>query len=179
MVALGSKLHLLVLLVVLPGLTDHGHNPFADLCDQANIIFLTLFTLCEAFMVGTMVSFFSVSIVLKALVITTFVFGGLTVFTLKSGWDFSQLAPWLWGFLWVLIGASFVQMFLPFSETTDLVFAVFGALVFAGYIMFDTHMLANRLSPDEWVVATVSLYLDVINLFINILRILNGSSSDN
>lgn len=145
----------------------------------ANIGFLAAFTVCEAVMVGTIVAAFQATVVMKALVITLFLFAGLTLFTLKSGWDFSQLGPWLWGLLWVLIGASFVQLFLPYSQTTDLVFAVLGALVFAGYIMYDTYTLVNRLSPDEWVVATVSLYLDIINLFINILRIVNGSDDSN
>jgi FtsH-binding integral membrane protein len=33
-------------------------------------------------------------------------------------------------------------------------------------------MLMQKLSPEEYILATISLYLDVINLFIHILRIL-------
>lgn len=33
-------------------------------------------------------------------------------------------------------------------------------------------MLMQKLSPEEYIFATISLYLDVINLFIQILRIL-------
>jgi FtsH-binding integral membrane protein len=39
-------------------------------------------------------------------------------------------------------------------------------------------MIMNRLSPDEWVMAVVSLYLDVLNLFLTILRLLNNIQSD-
>lgn len=77
-----------------------------------------------------------------------------------------------------LVGAGFIQMFLPFSQVTDLVFAGLGCIVFCGYIIYDTNMIQKRLSPDEWVMATISLYLDILNLFLNIVRILNGVHRD-
>ena len=43
----------------------------------------------------------------------------------------------------------------------------------AGFIIFDTHMIMTRVSPEEYVIATIELYLDIINLFIQILRILS------
>ena len=46
-------------------------------------------------------------------------------------------------------------------------------LVFSGFIIFDTHMIMHRLSPEEYIVATIELYLDIINLFIEILKILD------
>ena len=33
-------------------------------------------------------------------------------------------------------------------------------------------MIMTRLSPEEYIVATIQLYLDIINLFIEILKIL-------
>ena len=41
-----------------------------------------------------------------------------------------------------------------------------------GYIVYDVQELAKRLSPDEYVPAAISLYLDIINLFLEIMRIL-------
>ncbi len=34
-------------------------------------------------------------------------------------------------------------------------------------------MIMHRLSPEEYIVATIELYLDIINLFIEILKILD------
>ena len=48
-----------------------------------NLILLGVFTLLEAVTVGSVVSYFDQIIVLQALVITTFVFVGLTLFTLQ------------------------------------------------------------------------------------------------
>jgi FtsH-binding integral membrane protein len=55
---------------------------------------------------------------------------------------------------------GFVAMFLPFSRTMDLVFAIGGCLLFSGYIVYDTYMISNRLSPDEFIIGAISLYLE-------------------
>ena len=41
-----------------------------------------------------------------------------------------------------------------------------------GFIVFDTQMIMKRVSPEEYIVATIELYLDIINLFIEILKIM-------
>lgn len=42
------------------------------------------------------------------------------------------------------------------------------------YIVFDVWLAANRLSYDEWVLASVNLYLDIINLMLMILQLLTS-----
>jgi len=44
----------------------------------------------------------------------------------------------------------------------DLVFALVGCLLFSGYIVYDTYLINKRLSPDEWVLASLSLYLECV-----------------
>ncbi|KAJ3417013.1 Transmembrane BAX inhibitor motif-containing protein 4 [Chytridiales sp. JEL 0842] len=143
-----------------------------------NMYLLTAFTLSEAYLVGTICSTLDSLIVLQAVILTFIVFIGLTLFTLQSKRDFSGLEPFLFAALWVIILAGFLQMFLPFNRTFDLVMAVVIAIVFCGYIVYDTYMIFERLCPEEYIIASVELYLDVINLFVAILRILNDSSSD-
>jgi FtsH-binding integral membrane protein len=36
-------------------------------------------------------------------------------------------------------------------------------------------MLMHKLSPEEYILATINLYMDIINLFIYILRILDSA----
>lgn len=143
-----------------------------------NLYMLGLFTTFEAVSLGALVSFLDQVVVLKAVIITTFVFLGLTLFTLQSQYDFSSLQTWLfWGLL-VLLGTGFVQMFFPYSHMFELVYSVAGCVIFSGYVMYDTWMIQRRLSPDDWVLANVSLYLDIVNLFISILRLLNATSEE-
>ena len=65
----------------------------------------------------------------------------------------------------------FVQLFLQ-SEMVDMAIAVGGAVVFGLFIIFDTHMIMKKVTPEEYIHASVNLYLDIINLFLHILRAL-------
>ncbi|KAJ3285568.1 hypothetical protein HDU76_008118 [Blyttiomyces sp. JEL0837] len=140
-----------------------------------NMYLLSAFTVCEAYTIGTVCSFYDSQIVLQAVVLTFVVFIGLTMFTLQSKRDFSGMGPFLFGALWIVIFAGFIQLFLPFNKFTDLVMAVITALIFCGYIVYDTYMLFERFCPEEYIIASIELYLDIINLFLSILRILNNS----
>ncbi|KAH6914425.1 glutamate binding protein [Coprinopsis sp. MPI-PUGE-AT-0042] len=137
-----------------------------------NFVLLSTFTLLEAFTLGTVVAYYPDTIVLQAMLITLGLFIGLTLFTFQSKYDFSGMGPFLFGTLCALVMTGFVAMFMPFSRTFDMVYACIGILLFSGYIVYDTYMINTRLSPDEYIMGAISLYLDFINLFINILRLL-------
>ncbi|PIO34458.1 hypothetical protein AB205_0135270 [Aquarana catesbeiana] len=64
--------------------------------------------------------------------------------------------------------------FFFYSETLEIVLAAGGALLFCGFIIYDTHMLMHKLSPEEHIIASINLYLDVINLFLHLLRLLEA-----
>ena len=69
------------------------------------------------------------------------------------------------------------------------VYAGCGCLLFSMFIVYDTQMIMggkdaygndrNSISPDDYVFAALNLYLDIINLFIRILQVLGGRSSNN
>ncbi|BFZ62959.1 hypothetical protein YB2330_004071 [Saitoella coloradoensis] len=144
----------------------------------ANFYLLGGFTLLEAYAVGNIVTYYDTIIVLEATIITAGLFLGLTLFTMQSKWDFSGMGPYLFTGLWMLIISGFVGMFFPHNGVFEIVYAVVGALIFSAYIIYDTYLIMNKLSVEEYIVAAISLYLDIINLFLNILRILN-SQNDN
>nr|AAH57432.1 Transmembrane BAX inhibitor motif containing 4 [Danio rerio] len=138
-----------------------------------NLYLLFGFTLLESLSVATAVSFYEYTIVLQAFVLTSAVFLGLTAYTFQSKRDFSKLGASLFAGLWILIIASFLRFFF-YNDTMELVFAGAGALLFCGFIIFDTHLLMHKLSPEEHVLASINLYLDIVNLFLYILRILDA-----
>ncbi|NXT91580.1 LFG4 protein, partial [Anhinga rufa] len=119
------------------------------------------------------VSFYDVSIVLQAFILTTAVFLGLTAYTLQSKRDFSKFGAGLFTCLWILIFSGFLRLFF-YSETIELVFAAAGALLFCGFIIYDTYLLMHKLSPEEYILAAINLYLDIINLFLHLLRVLEA-----
>jgi len=139
-----------------------------------NLVLLTVFTFFEAFTLGIVVGFYDQVVVLQALLITLGVFLGLTLFTFQSKYDFSSMGMYLFGGLLVLMMTGLVGIFIPFGKTMDLVYGAGGALLFSGYIVYDTFLITKKLSPDESIIAAISLYLDFINLFLSILRVLNN-----
>lgn len=56
----------------------------------------------------------------------------------------------------------------------EFVISVAGAVIFCGFIIFDTHLIMHKLSPEEYILASVNLYLDFLNLFLYVLRILQA-----
>lgn len=53
-----------------------------------------------------------------------------------------------------------VGIFIPFSSTMDIIFSIGGCLIFSGYIVYDTYIINKRLSPDEFIMGSISLYLE-------------------
>ncbi|XP_013418294.1 protein lifeguard 4 isoform X6 [Lingula anatina] len=137
----------------------------------ANYILLGLFTLAEAYSVGVIVTFYDVRVVLEAFGLTCAVVIALTVYTLQSKKDFSSWGAGLFSVLWILILAGFLQFFFQ-SPMLERMMSIGGAVLFSLFIVFDTHMLMHKLSPEEYILASINLYLDILNLFLYILRIL-------
>lgn len=66
-----------------------------------------------------------------------------------------------------------MQMVFPLGPTSNAIIGGFGAVIFSGYIIYDTENLIKRFTYDEYIWASVTLYLDILNLFLTILRMLN------
>ncbi|CAG8473357.1 3849_t:CDS:2 [Paraglomus occultum] len=121
-----------------------------------------------------MVATYEAKIVIQTFLITIGVFASLVVFTLQSRINFSSWAPFLYAGLWVIIFSGIIGWLLPFDRAYHVAISVLSAAVFCGYILYDTYMLFIKLSPEEYIIAAIDLYLDVINLFIALLVLLGG-----
>ncbi|XP_051125964.1 BI1-like protein [Andrographis paniculata] len=140
-----------------------------------NLVFLGLFTLSLSLTVGVTCANTEGWIVLEALILTSAVVSALTGYTFwasKKGKDFSFLGPILFTSLFVLVLTGFIQAFFPLGSTTSAIYSSIGAIIFSGYIVYDTENLIKRYTYDDYIWASVNLYLDVLNLFLTILRML-------
>jgi protein lifeguard len=144
----------------------------------ANLLFLSAFTAHEAYAVSVITSYYESRIVLQALIITLGIFVALTVFACQTKYDFTHWMPYLFGALWLLVIFGFMAAFFPMSKTVELVYGAVAALVFSGYILVDTQMVMRHYHIEEEIAAAISLYLDILNLFLAILRILNSQSNN-
>jgi len=143
-----------------------------------NLLFLSGFTLLEAYSISVVVSFYQSSIVLKAVLLTAGLFIGLTLIACQTKYDFTSWMPYLFMGLWALILFGFMAMFFPGNSTVELVYSGVSALIFSAYILVDTQMIMRKHHVEEEIAAAISLYLDIINLFLAILRILNNTQNN-
>ena len=143
-----------------------------------NLLFLTGFTVLEAYSISVIVSFYNAKIVVEALIFTLGIFVALSLFACQTKYDFTSWMPYLFGALWVLVLFGFMSMFFPYSSKVELGYGVVAALIFSGYILVDTQLVMRHYHVEEEIAAAISLYLDVINLFLAILRILNSQNNN-
>ena len=107
----------------------------------------------------------------QAALLTLTIFGGLTLYVMQTGKDFSFLGGMLMVALIALIVTGFVMMFFHVAALY-LLYSFAGAVIFGGFVLYDTSNIMRRLGPGDEVAGAISLYLDLVNLFWYILQIL-------
>lgn len=144
-----------------------------------NYILLFVFTFCMSVNVGYICTVFQDAglgwLILEAFAITAVIFVTLTSYALHSGKDFSYMRAFLTTMLLGLAATGFVGLFFP-AAVGGLALASLGALTFCGFILYDTWRIEKLFSCDDYIPATIELYLDIINLFLYILKILHKMS---
>lgn len=84
------------------------------------------------------------------------------------------MGGFLFAGLIVVLLASIAALFVPAMQAAV---SAAGALLFTGFMLFDTSRLV-RGEEDNYVMAAVSMYLNVLNLFLSILQLLGLSGDD-
>ena len=112
-------------------------------------------------------------LITQAAILTIGAFGVLTAYAFTSRRDFSAWGSFFIVGLWVLIGTSLLNLFFQ-NAALDLWLAGVTVLVFSGLLVFDTWRIRNQYGPNDYVPAAVAIYLDLLNLFMAILRIFGG-----
>jgi FtsH-binding integral membrane protein len=111
-----------------------------------------------------------------AFVTTAVLFVGLSAYVIFTKKDFSFMGAGLFIALIVLIGAIILSLFFPFL--TVLVSAAV-AVVFSMYILYDTsEMIHGRYEDDQYGSAAVAIYLDILNLFLSLVRLFSALTDD-
>jgi FtsH-binding integral membrane protein len=147
---------------------------FARRTTGLNIALLYLFAAIEGALLGPLMPLINQvapGVPAQAAWLTGGVFAGLTAYVFQSRKDFSYLGGMLFGALIALLIAGILLFFIG-STLLHTLYCVAGVLIFCGYILYDTSQIIQHLAPDEAIVGAVELYLDILNLFLFILRLL-------
>jgi modulator of FtsH protease len=118
-----------------------------------------------------------------ALIMTAFG-GTATVFVVMatvatvSKRDFSSMGKWLFAGVIVLLVAMAANIFLQLPAL-QLAISVIAIGIFSAYILYDVQQIING-GETNYITATLSIYLDVFNIFVNLLSLLGifGGSRD-
>ena len=85
------------------------------------------------------------------------------------------------GFLFLgiigMIVVGILGIFFPWGNGFEIIYSGFGVLLFSAFVMYDVQKLKHY-PPDRYIDAALALYLDIFNLFINILRLMGALRRD-
>lgn len=117
--------------------------------------------------------------VLMAVGICAIVCFALTVYAFQTKYDFTTCGTGLFVAVLVLFLFGLVLLLFP-SNIGNTIYAAIGCLLFSLYLVYDTQLLIGgnhkySVSPEEYVFAALNLYIDVVQLFLMILRLISGS----
>ena len=102
----------------------------------------------------------------------------LTIYALKTETDITVYGGVLFCLLTLSILCAIILIFIRI-DFLILVYNIIVLIIFAAYIVFDTQLMFGKnngmkYSTDDYILASINLYLDIINLFIQLLSILNN-----
>ncbi|KAA0875445.1 Bax inhibitor-1 family protein [Nitrincola tapanii] len=120
-------------------------------------------------------------IVMTALGMTAFTFVGLSAYVMSSKKDFSFMGGFLATGAIVMLIAMVALLVLPLfgvhMPALHLAFSALVVLLMAGFLLYDTSNIVNG-KYDNYVMATVGLYLSIYNLFVHLLHLVGVLSND-
>lgn len=116
------------------------------------------------------------ALVMQALGATAVVFFGLSAYALSTRKDFSYMGGFLMVGLIVAVVAMIANIFLNIPALSLTISAAV-VMIMSGLILFDTSRIING-GETNYIRATVSLYLNIYNLFIHLLHLLTAFSGD-
>lgn len=105
---------------------------------------------------------------------TGVIFFALSGYALSTKKDFNYLAGFLFVGLSVVVLASIASIFFAVPGLYLAISAV-SVMLMSGYILFETSAMING-GQNNYILATISIYLSLFNMFVNLLRIFGALS---
>lgn len=144
-----------------------------------NYILLGVFCLCQSYIVSCVTAFYPPESVLIAATITAFMTIGLSMYALFTKTDFTWLIALAWSSCFILLSCSSLSYFYQ-SRLLDIMISGLVVFCVSLYIIVDIQLItgvhAHKYSLDDYVLAAMTLYIDIIRLFIELLRLYGEAS---
>jgi FtsH-binding integral membrane protein len=113
-------------------------------------------------------------VIVQAATLSVVVFAMVGTLGYTSTRSYANWLPWLMGGLFALIIVGIVFWFVTASPAMHWIYSVGGALLFVAFTFVDFTRIRHDYMADDYIPATIAVYLDLLNLFLFILRLLGG-----
>ena len=147
-----------------------------------NYILLFAITLCESIACGIISSIYSFQIVATALALTIITTLAITFYacTTKTNFSYYKLG------LFVVFSQVFMVGLIAILFRIEALYTLYTFLmtfVIGIYLVYDTQLIMGKFgeaySVDDYIFATLEIYMDIVRLFLMILRIVSRYSRRN
>ncbi len=163
------------LLVLFFGLSMSRGKPGLNLAMLFIFTFLTGVSLVP--LLASLIGAGNGAVIGNAFLMTSVLFGALSLFAINSKSDYSSWGKPLFIILIVVIIASLINIFILQSPMMSVIVTAGILILFGFFTIYDTQNIANG-AYDSPVDAAVSLYLDFLNMFTAILQLLGIFGGD-
>ena len=140
-----------------------------------NYILLLSFTFFESVCISFITIQYNLVSIILALGITSACSIGLTFYALTTKKDFTVFNGLLCAVLFMFIFGVIIGYYMGI-DTDNIIWSIIGGIIFSVYLVFDTQLISGefgkKYSIDDYIIAAINIYLDIINLFIYILKII-------
>ena len=163
----------MVPLMMLPRAVRSGNVP-------SQVLLLAVFTVFESLGVGAATLAVPLQIVLRAAATTAIATGGLTAYALTTRRDFTTMGGLLSTLMLAALSLGLMHRLFGGSGLASLQ-AFAGVAIFCGFLVVNTQMIVGgrkrrQMRPDEYVMGAVSIYTDLIGLFLNVVASMRDES---
>ena len=148
------------------------HTPFI-----IRFLVFNLFTLSMSYMLGVGVSGVDTRILLVCALTTMIIFVVLSAIVWKLRLNLIHWGTFLFSTLTAILIVGFVQIFVPFPSIVSIIVSVISILLFCGYILYDTSRLLNRQGNIDPLWIAMGLYIDILNLFLQLVKLVQTFKS--
>ncbi|KAH8253739.1 hypothetical protein KR032_006682, partial [Drosophila birchii] len=173
-IAVAAVINIMVAVLIVCSETVRRKHP-------VNLVCLAIYTVTMSLLLGAVSSFMDADVVLLGVGITAILVIGLSVYALQTKVDYTAMGAILvtLTLFFIILGAAIY--WAPLGGRNNLPFSIFGALLGCFYLIYDIQMMIGgnhqyQFDPEEYVFAALSLYADVIQILIYVLRILERFS---
>ena len=137
-----------------------------------NYILLGILTFALSILVGFITTYYTAKSVLQVLLLTILISGSLTAYALTCKIKMKKLVGIM---VIVLVGllSSVVMMLVTGYQGYYTLFCLFGVILYGIFLLYDVKMLAKKdgISHEDYILGAMIIYLDIINLFLQLLRL--------